>query len=96
MGRYPSDKIKAVFLAALERRESDQRAAYLDGACGEDAEMRLRVEELLQAMSSWAVFTTNDWTLAVSRQATSRLQKGRAPRSAAISCSKKSEKEASA
>src|SRR4051794_38944562 len=43
-----ADPIKAVFLAALET-PTDQRPAYLDRACGGDAEVRRRVEALLRA-----------------------------------------------
>jgi eukaryotic-like serine/threonine-protein kinase len=43
-----ADKVKAVFLAALET-PTDQRPAYLDRACGGDAEVRRRVEALLRA-----------------------------------------------
>ena len=38
-----------VFSSALERAIPAERAAYLDGVCGGDAEMRARVEALLQA-----------------------------------------------
>jgi serine/threonine-protein kinase len=43
-----ADKIKAVFLAALDT-PADQRPAYLDRACGGDANVRGRVEALLRA-----------------------------------------------
>src|SRR5262245_35664225 len=43
-----ADMVKAVFLAALET-PIDQRLAYLDRACCEDAEVRRRVEALLRA-----------------------------------------------
>src|SRR5262245_37435353 len=43
-----ADKVKAVFLAALDT-PPDQRLAYLDRACGGDAEVRRRVEALLRA-----------------------------------------------
>jgi serine/threonine protein kinase/tetratricopeptide (TPR) repeat protein len=42
-------RVKAIFLAAVERYPADQWPAYLDGACGEDAELRERVERLLGA-----------------------------------------------
>jgi hypothetical protein len=41
--------IKTIFLAALDKSTPAERAAYLDGACAGDAELRQRVEELLQA-----------------------------------------------
>ena len=30
------DKVKSIFLTALEKYPADQRTAYLDGACGGD------------------------------------------------------------
>jgi hypothetical protein len=42
------DRIEAIFTAALAR-PAEERAAYLDQACGGDAELRRRVEALLQA-----------------------------------------------
>src|SRR6516165_10162105 len=42
------DRIEAIFTAALAR-VAEERAAYLDQACGGDAELRRRVEALLQA-----------------------------------------------
>jgi WD40 repeat protein/serine/threonine protein kinase len=38
---------EAIFLAALEKRTPQERAAYLDAACGGDAALRGRVEALL-------------------------------------------------
>jgi serine/threonine protein kinase len=43
------DKIKAIFLAAQDKASAAERAAYLDEACAEDADLRQRVEALLQA-----------------------------------------------
>jgi serine/threonine protein kinase/tetratricopeptide (TPR) repeat protein len=40
---------RAIFEAALDRSDPAERASYLDEACGGDAEMRRRVEELLRA-----------------------------------------------
>ena len=48
------DQARAIFLAALERG-SDQWPAFLDEACGGDAELRTRVDQHLyahQAMGS--------------------------------------------
>ncbi len=42
------DHARSVFLAALERAP-DQWPAFLDEACGDDAEVRARVDQLLQA-----------------------------------------------
>jgi WD40 repeat protein len=40
---------KNVFLSALEKDTPADRAAYLDGACGGDADLRRRVEAMLRA-----------------------------------------------
>src|SRR5262245_4690648 len=39
---------EAIFYAALEIDAGDQRAAYLDAACGDEGEVRRRVEALLR------------------------------------------------
>jgi serine/threonine protein kinase/WD40 repeat protein len=41
--------VESIFLAALDRASPEDRAAYLDQACGKDAELRQRVERLLAA-----------------------------------------------
>ena len=38
---------KEIFLAAIEKGTPQERAAYLDGACGKDLLLRQRVEHLL-------------------------------------------------
>ncbi len=43
---------EAIFTAALERTDPAERAAYLDAACGDDADLRRRVESLLWAHES--------------------------------------------
>ncbi len=40
---------RSIFLAALDRADPTERAAYLDDACAGDAELRRRVEGLLEA-----------------------------------------------
>ena len=40
---------EAIFFAALEKGSSTKRVAYLNSACGEDRELRKRVERLLSA-----------------------------------------------
>ena len=40
--------VKSIFLAAAEKGP-DERAAFPDGACGSDEELRRRAEELLRA-----------------------------------------------
>jgi serine/threonine protein kinase/WD40 repeat protein len=44
-----SHQEREIFMAALERPTPAERAAYLDGACGEDVELRAKVGELLSA-----------------------------------------------
>jgi eukaryotic-like serine/threonine-protein kinase len=43
------DKMKAVFLAALDKTAGAERTAFLDEACAEDAALRRSVDALLQA-----------------------------------------------
>ena len=40
---------EALFFAALEKGTPEERAAYLDAACGDDSDLRRRVERLLTA-----------------------------------------------
>ncbi len=47
---------RSLFLAAVEIDDSEKRAAYLRDACGEDAELRRGVEELLQANAAAGSF----------------------------------------
>ncbi len=42
-------RVQAIFLAAVEAENADQRTAILDRECAGDAELRRRVEALLQA-----------------------------------------------
>jgi len=44
-----SKRAEAVFLAAVEHHDPDERAAVLDRECASDADLRLRVEDLLRA-----------------------------------------------
>src|SRR5262245_20453631 len=46
---HDAARVKSIFLAAVERYPAEQWPAYLDGACGTDAELRERVECLLVA-----------------------------------------------
>lgn len=43
---------RAIFFEALEQEDSTGRAAYLDGACAGDPDLRLRIEALLQSHST--------------------------------------------
>ena len=45
----PTPNLMTIFAEALERTDPAARAAYLDGACGDDAALRRRVEALLAA-----------------------------------------------
>jgi serine/threonine protein kinase len=45
-------RAKSLFLAASDLADPAERAAYLDRACGDDAELRERVEALLRADAS--------------------------------------------
>ncbi|MFI5461563.1 MAG: tetratricopeptide repeat protein [Isosphaerales bacterium] len=50
MNATPSGhSLESTFAQALEKSDPSERAAYLDQACGADAELRQRVERLLQA-----------------------------------------------
>jgi serine/threonine protein kinase len=42
---------EAIFFAALQKKIPEERAAYLDAACGNDNDVRRRVERLLAAQS---------------------------------------------
>ena len=42
-------RVKEIFVAALDRELGAERTAYLDEACRDDAELRLRVDVLLRA-----------------------------------------------
>ena len=40
---------RTIFLSALEKDPTDERSAYLDSACGDDSDLRQRLERLLEA-----------------------------------------------
>ncbi len=44
-----SPEMMSLFCAVLERSTDQERAAYLDAACGQDKELRQRIEALLRA-----------------------------------------------
>ena len=48
MGNQSNREIE-IFNSALEQATPAERAAYLDGACGDDAELRARIEALIRA-----------------------------------------------
>src|SRR4051794_30481296 len=47
--RTDPERVKAIFLEAVEQPDDAARAAYLDRACGGDAGLRDRVEALLRS-----------------------------------------------
>ena len=55
-------KLMTIFFEALERTEPSVRAAYLDGACGDDVALRRRVEALLAAHDGVGRFLEGDAT----------------------------------
>jgi serine/threonine protein kinase len=57
-----SPGLMTVFTEALERTDPAERSAYLDRACGGDAELRRRVEELLAAHPGMGRFLEPDVT----------------------------------
>jgi len=46
---HSGPKVKEIFVASLDREPGADRTAYLDEACRDDAELRLRVDVLLRA-----------------------------------------------
>ena len=51
-----ASQVESIIFAALEKKTAAERAAYLDEACGADAALRLRVEQLLEAHALAADF----------------------------------------
>jgi serine/threonine protein kinase len=51
--------VEAVFFAALEKGTAAERAAYLESACGADAELRRQVEKMLNAHPKVGNFLDN-------------------------------------
>ena len=49
-------QVESIFLDALEKKTTADRADYLDHACGDDAELRRQVERLLEAHAQAADF----------------------------------------
>jgi len=48
MGKHPVD-IKLIFGEALEKKTAGERAAYLDKVCGNNTDLRNKIEALLKA-----------------------------------------------
>jgi serine/threonine protein kinase len=53
-------RVESIFFAALDKEDAQERAAYLDSACGEDAGLRCRVERLLNAHPKLGDFLQGD------------------------------------
>jgi serine/threonine protein kinase len=47
--KHTANAIEVIFAQAIAQRAPEERAAYLDGVCGDDAPLRARVEALLKA-----------------------------------------------
>jgi serine/threonine protein kinase len=56
----PESPVEAIFSAALAKCSPEERAAYLDAACGGDPEQRRRVERLLEAHPKLGSFLQGD------------------------------------
>src|ERR1043165_6129349 len=54
---------KSIFLAAIEGYAPEQWPAFLDEACGDDAPLRARVEQLLRARSAMGSFHEGEFTI---------------------------------
>ena len=52
----PSNRAKAIFLAALEERAPERWPAFLEQACAGDAQLRAEVERLLHARAEMGPF----------------------------------------
>src|SRR5262245_23924412 len=48
-GKTMSRNEETIFAEALEKRDLQERAAYLDEACGDDTDLRANIESLLSA-----------------------------------------------
>jgi serine/threonine protein kinase/tetratricopeptide (TPR) repeat protein len=55
-----SSQLLSIFCEARERPSAEERAAYLDQACGSDGDLRARVEALLQAEPEVGNFLKGD------------------------------------
>ena len=55
-GMSAPSQVESIFFAALDKKTIAKRARYLDRACGGDAELRCRVERLLEAHPQAADF----------------------------------------
>lgn len=55
MDKEPTN-IKSIFYKALEKKNANELTAYLDSACGNDAELRAEVESLLKSHEKAADF----------------------------------------
>src|SRR5262245_41797328 len=51
-----AERVKALFLEAVEKHAPDEWPAFLDRACGGDAQLRAEVEKLLRARAQLGSF----------------------------------------
>ena len=58
----PESPVEAIFSAALAKPSPQERATYLDQACGGDLDLRRRVEQLLDAHAKLGSFLQEDGT----------------------------------
>src|SRR4051794_16920072 len=56
----PESPVESIFFAALAKESPQERAAYLDEACGGDQDLRQRVERLLKAHPRVGSFLEGD------------------------------------
>ena len=78
----PNPGLMTIFAEALERTDPAERAAYLDRACGGDADLRRRVEALLAAHAGAGRFLEPDATGAL--DATAAGGRRRRPRARSL------------
>ena len=61
----PMSDAEAIYFAALEKRTPQERAAYLEEACGGNQALRRRVERLLAALPHMGTFLEQPAMLAL-------------------------------
>jgi hypothetical protein len=61
--QQPSLREREIFLEALEKATPQDRAAYLEEACGRDDTLRQRIEALLQATAFSNTRLPSSWML---------------------------------
>ena len=79
---------RTIFLEALDRADPAERAAFLDRACGDKAELRHRVERLLEAIDGAGGFMESPAAAGRRRRGPPDPRRARARASGPTSCSK--------